>query len=601
MALKRPPAPPGALRGDPPNQVFNYLFIGSAANAANKQELVALGITHILNVKESFFAAPPSGFEFLHVAMSDYGNQNIHEVLPSCFEFIKSAKEKEGKVLVHCRGGVNRSATVVLAWMMNAEKMPLKEAWHHLRSRRSVVSPHEQYVAQLKLYEKDLFGSITLTEEDTGMSAQAKMRQFMLLGKKALAEGQNPAVPSSASTADLLKPNRCGPPPRLGRNPPSASTGNLILNRESVSQPSPQEIQQLSHISEAIEVASKDSPCETDSVSASVDSSSRKKKKSGKSKHRHHGRSSSNLSNSGNSQASEKSVNEASDSGSHSARRDSRKKEKPQKKKSSSLSTSDSSTSMNRSRSPSIQDSETTSQHSQTSSKKSKLPAVEEDTTPTGSPKKPRKRSSRSSATPSEPSTAGSGSEPVESASEIPVSKSKRKVRSETTNARLESSPALPEEGIKPEDVKETPSSPRTSKLAHIFSGIFGRSKKKDSGKAAPVVDAPPVAEIVDDKVLTSSEEKEKKLRTKKGSRRDKAASRMVHSSSFSISADTSTSTSSSKHRMSQLSLSESASNKFAVSDVAKSDKSNHPTLKPIQDRHSTGARSSSSTSSSGT
>jgi hypothetical protein len=66
MALKKPPAPPGALRGDPPNQVLPYLFIGSAANAANRTELISLGITHILNVKESYFASTPSVRSFFY-------------------------------------------------------------------------------------------------------------------------------------------------------------------------------------------------------------------------------------------------------------------------------------------------------------------------------------------------------------------------------------------------------------------------------------------------------------------------------------------------------------------------------------------------------
>lgn len=639
MALKKPPAPPGALRGDPPNQVLPYLYIGSAANAANRTELISLGITHILNVKESYFASTPSGFEFLHVAMSDYGNQNIKEVLPSCFEFIQSAKSKDGKILVHCRGGVNRSATVVLAWMMHGEKMILKDAWHLLRSKRSVVSPHEQYIAQLKDYEQELFGSVTLTPEDTGLSAQARMRQFMLLGKKGIVDAANAASQQDKSTApDLAKrPSAGGPAPRLSRGSISglgSGSSSSILVRESTSQPTAPEIEGMSQASLAIEVASKDAPTsavpdsrdrsESSTTASRSDSPGMSRKsRSGDAKkhkkHRHHCRTGSNVSNSANSltsdndsttsslRQSEKSHTEASDS-SHSARTGSSSTKKKKKKNSAtnSLSTSDSSTSI-RSRSPSVPtDSDAPKQPS-----KRKLAAVNEDhesSTPStaaastsieSKSPKTQKRTSRSSATPTEPKQAGSASE----SDHTVAAPEKRKSSKSKTPAETEIEPEPTQvSSATPTDTPSTKSSgqsPRTLKT--LFSGIFGRTKgsKKESSKI-PVSPSSAEDQPSQDDKSSSSEEKQsgdKKSHRKKGGRRSHSKSRMVHSSSFSISASTSTSTSSGKHSTDVVN-----SNKHDTAHAATTNKHTPANIKKLsQERTSTSARSSSSTSSSGT
>jgi hypothetical protein len=47
-----------ALR-QPPSEILPFLYLGSAANAANKKQLRELGVTHILNMKECHYASEP--------------------------------------------------------------------------------------------------------------------------------------------------------------------------------------------------------------------------------------------------------------------------------------------------------------------------------------------------------------------------------------------------------------------------------------------------------------------------------------------------------------------------------------------------------------
>ena len=56
-----------------------------------------------------------------------------------------------------CRGK-SRSATVVLAYLMQKNSWTLERALKKVRARRECVAPHDGFLAQLKLYESMGFG-----------------------------------------------------------------------------------------------------------------------------------------------------------------------------------------------------------------------------------------------------------------------------------------------------------------------------------------------------------------------------------------------------------------------------------------------------------
>ena len=49
--------------------------------------------------------------------------------------------------------GKSRSATIVLAYLMQKNSWSLERALKKVRARRECVAPHEGFLAQLKLYE----------------------------------------------------------------------------------------------------------------------------------------------------------------------------------------------------------------------------------------------------------------------------------------------------------------------------------------------------------------------------------------------------------------------------------------------------------------
>eukprot|EP00771_Trimastix_marina_P001200 gnl/Trimastix_PCT/2254.p1 GENE.gnl/Trimastix_PCT/2254~~gnl/Trimastix_PCT/2254.p1 ORF type:complete len:324 (+),score=22.77 gnl/Trimastix_PCT/2254:77-1048(+) len=60
-------------------------------------------------------------------------------------------------ILVHCAAGVSRSATLVLAYIMQRERIPFKQALLRVKTKRSCVAPNFGFVAQLMDLEARLF------------------------------------------------------------------------------------------------------------------------------------------------------------------------------------------------------------------------------------------------------------------------------------------------------------------------------------------------------------------------------------------------------------------------------------------------------------
>lgn len=151
----------------PPAEILYYLYLGNQQQGANKKMLKDIGITRILNVKESYGLPPPNpDFEVLHMPMSDYGNQDLRELMDQCIDFIEQTKQKHEKILIHCRLGVNRSTTIVLAYLMLREHWTLKKAWTHVKSQRTQALPQQGYWLQLIALEKNLFGAETMALSD---------------------------------------------------------------------------------------------------------------------------------------------------------------------------------------------------------------------------------------------------------------------------------------------------------------------------------------------------------------------------------------------------------------------------------------------------
>lgn len=69
------------------------------------------------------------------------------------YVFIFVYYRKSGQaVLVHCKMGVSRSASTVIAYAMKQQHWTLDVALTYVRDRRSIIKPNEGFMKQLQTY-----------------------------------------------------------------------------------------------------------------------------------------------------------------------------------------------------------------------------------------------------------------------------------------------------------------------------------------------------------------------------------------------------------------------------------------------------------------
>jgi len=141
---------------EPPSEIIKGLFLGTEYNAANYEELLDLGITHILNVTKEIQDFFPDYFEYKRVNVKDQESVNLGKFFDEAVTFIAKALDEDKAVLVHCQRGVSRSASCVIAYLIKTRKMKYKEAFAFAKERRPVIKPNSGFVKQLQAYEKSL-------------------------------------------------------------------------------------------------------------------------------------------------------------------------------------------------------------------------------------------------------------------------------------------------------------------------------------------------------------------------------------------------------------------------------------------------------------
>ncbi|XP_013778636.1 dual specificity protein phosphatase 19-like [Limulus polyphemus] len=137
-------------------EVIPRLFIGSQDVAEDLNLLHQMNVTHILNVATGVPNVFEEEFIYKRIGILDLPEANIRMFFDGCFQFIDDGLQ-EGGVLVHCNAGVSRSATLVIGYLMNREKLCLDEAFGKVKSVRPFIKPNVGFMEQLRQYEKELY------------------------------------------------------------------------------------------------------------------------------------------------------------------------------------------------------------------------------------------------------------------------------------------------------------------------------------------------------------------------------------------------------------------------------------------------------------
>lgn len=133
------------------------LYLGSF-NDVNGMSLLHNKIKTVINLAKECDPILPKElnikyykYDFVDSVMDFYDSFNhiIH---------IIQKRLEHGSVLVHCKAGRSRSATIILAYLIKTRSLDLFHAFIDVREKRGIF-PHPNFMRALMEYEKEIFGT----------------------------------------------------------------------------------------------------------------------------------------------------------------------------------------------------------------------------------------------------------------------------------------------------------------------------------------------------------------------------------------------------------------------------------------------------------
>ncbi|XP_017269303.1 protein phosphatase Slingshot homolog 1 isoform X2 [Kryptolebias marmoratus] len=133
--------------------IFDHVYLGSEWNASNLEELQETGVGFILNVTREIDNFFPGTFCYHNIRVYDEEATDLLAHWNDTYNFIMKAKKNESKCLVHCKMGVSRSASTVIAYAMKEYGWSLEKAYNFVKQKRNITRPNSGFMRQLAEYE----------------------------------------------------------------------------------------------------------------------------------------------------------------------------------------------------------------------------------------------------------------------------------------------------------------------------------------------------------------------------------------------------------------------------------------------------------------
>lgn len=137
----------------------DFLYLGpNIQTQADVDELEKLGIRRILNMANEIDDTMGLARRFdgyLKIPMLDSVEAvGVQRNIDEACRFIDDARLHSHPTYVHCKAGKSRSVTIVMAYLIHANRWSLQRSYSFVVERRNAVSPNIGFVAELMRFEE---------------------------------------------------------------------------------------------------------------------------------------------------------------------------------------------------------------------------------------------------------------------------------------------------------------------------------------------------------------------------------------------------------------------------------------------------------------
>lgn len=132
-------------------EVYPRLYLGSYENSLDERLLRDHNITYLLSIHDVSDEIPitAKNRHYFRIKAADTLSQDLTPTFSRAIQFINRAHKKKANVLVHCRAGISRSATLCAAYISSKEGIHPEYAIEHMKRSRPIVNPNKSFREQL--------------------------------------------------------------------------------------------------------------------------------------------------------------------------------------------------------------------------------------------------------------------------------------------------------------------------------------------------------------------------------------------------------------------------------------------------------------------
>ncbi|KAM0795897.1 protein-tyrosine phosphatase-like protein [Usnea florida] len=154
-------------------EIMPNLYLGGYLAASNIDSLRSTNINFVLTVMGSDLSAPTlqehldMGIVTARFDKDDKPAEDMLSIFGATCDLIEEKRAEGKKVLVHCRMGISRSVTLVMAYLMRAWGVGFAEAQIFVKGKRPMASPNRGFCEQLRVWQACEYGVEQIIDGET--------------------------------------------------------------------------------------------------------------------------------------------------------------------------------------------------------------------------------------------------------------------------------------------------------------------------------------------------------------------------------------------------------------------------------------------------